>query len=430
MQDSPSPFDFKGIGFFSMSNQLSAIKPWIVCLSASLFFFYDFMLMNMFNSINNNISAEFALNATEISRLSALYPMATVSFLLISGLLLDRYSTRRIILTSMALCVLTTSTFALSTTLVQAAISRFIAGATAAFCFLSCVMLASRWFKPKQLAFVTGLIVTMAMTGGSMSQAPLKTLVISYGWRSALFILSAIGLALLSIMFFTIEDRPGEKVWKKSPGKNELSVKDSLLIAAKNPQNWILGLYTSFMNLLICVFGGLWGQAYLSTTYSLDAMSASEITMLIFLGTTIGSPLAGFISDKIGKRKSPMVMGAILSLLLVGMLFINTAPSFQFLSFVFFSLGLTTSAQVISYPAIFESNPPEVTGICESLSAVLIMSGVTLFPLTYGIMLDMNGHSTYTAGDHYFAFLILPITLVISLILALMVKETNCQQQH
>jgi len=406
------------------------IWPWIVCLSAGLFFFYDFMLMNMFNSINSDISKAFSLNATQVSWLSSLYPIATVVFLMVSGLLLDRFSTRRIILTAMFICLISTSGFAVSQNIIQAGFFRLAAGSTAAFCFLSCVMLASRWFEKNHLALVTGLIVTMAMTGGSLSQAPLKTLVTIYGWQNALFALSLFGLILWIIMFFLIHDTPSQKVWHHPRTKPFMSIRASLAQTIKNPQNWILGAYTSLMNLVICVFGGVWGQAFISSVFQINDLVASEITMMIFLGTTIGSPLAGWISDKMGKRKKPMILGALFSLLLSLMLLTFSTPSIITLKSVFFLLGLSTSTQVISYAVIFESNPKNLTGAAESFSGTIIMSGVALFPLFYGALLDWQGGLMYTADDHWFAYQVLPLSLVLSLLLSLFVKETYCKANH
>ena len=401
--------------------------PWIVCLSAGLFFFYDFMLMNMFNSINSDISKAFSLNATQVSWLSGLYPLATVAFLMISGLLLDRFSTRKIILTAMFICLISTSGFALSQNVFQAGFFRFAAGSTAAFCFLSCVMLASRWFTKDHLALITGLIVTMAMTGGSLSQAPLKALVTVYGWRNALLALSVFGLFLWGIMFVLIHDSPHERVWHHPASKPTMSIQSSLKKTINNPQNWILGAYTSLMNLIICVFGGLWGQSFVSTVYQMDDLVASEITMMIFLGTTIGSPLAGWISDKMRKRKTPMIIGTLLSIAISLILTRLSSPSSTQLELLFFLLGLFTSTQVISYPTIFESNPKNLTGTAESFSATIIMSGVALFPLLYGQLLDWNGATVYRAQDHWFAYQILPLSLILSLILALLIKETHCK---
>ena len=81
------------------------IKPWLVCLSAGLFFFYDFIQLTAFNTLNPYISEAFQLSATQLGYLSSVYLFATVCMLPFSGALLDRFSTRYIILNAMAACV-------------------------------------------------------------------------------------------------------------------------------------------------------------------------------------------------------------------------------------------------------------------------------------------------------------------------------------
>ena len=127
------------------------------------------------------------------------------------------------------------------------------------------------------------------------------------------------------------------------------------------------------------------------------------------------------------KRKTPMIMGTLLSIAISLILTRLSSPSSTQLELLFFLLGLFTSTQVISYPTIFESNPKNLTGTAESFSATIIMSGVALFPLLYGQLLDWNGATVYSTQDHWFAYQILPLSLILSLILALLIKETHCK---
>ena len=89
---------------------------------------------------------EFSLSAGQISQLSAIYFIANVIFLFPAGSILDRFSTRKVILTSMSICIAGTFLFSLSTSLFIAGCARFFTGIGSAFCFLSCIRLASRWF--------------------------------------------------------------------------------------------------------------------------------------------------------------------------------------------------------------------------------------------------------------------------------------------
>ncbi|MES1989164.1 MAG: MFS transporter, partial [Pseudomonadota bacterium] len=74
------------------------ILPWVVCISAALFFFYEFIQMNMLNSLGGYLVKEYDISATQLGNLSAWYFYANLLFLLSAGLVLDRLSTRKVIL--------------------------------------------------------------------------------------------------------------------------------------------------------------------------------------------------------------------------------------------------------------------------------------------------------------------------------------------
>ena len=76
-------------------------KAWFVCLSAGLFFFYDFIQLNMFNTLNPYVAQAFHLDAVGIGYLASTYMFATVCMLPFSGALLDRFPTRQVILVAM-----------------------------------------------------------------------------------------------------------------------------------------------------------------------------------------------------------------------------------------------------------------------------------------------------------------------------------------
>ena len=180
--------------------------PWIVCFSAALFFFYEFIQMNMFNAISADLMHAFSLNATGLGKLSAYYFYANLLFLPIAGALLDRFSTRKIILSSLFLCIMGIAAFAMTSSFVWASIFRFMSGIGSAFCFLSSIRLASRWFPAKNMALVSGLIVTMAMLGGMIAQTPLTLLVELVGWRHALFFDASLGVIIFLVILGFVQD--------------------------------------------------------------------------------------------------------------------------------------------------------------------------------------------------------------------------------
>lgn len=415
----------------------SRLIPWLVCISGGLLFFYEFIQTNIFGSINMPVMRTFGLNAHMLGVLSSAYFYSNAGFLFIAGNLLDRFSTRRLILFAMLACTFGTIGFAISNSFIEAFMFRFVVGIGGAFCFLSGVRLASRWFPPKRMALLTGILVTMAMIGGWVAQVPMSALLRMMPWRDAMLINGCLGIVLSTWVWFVVKDRP--------EGQEDLAVQEKQKLKAagvirsavrvlSNIQNWKAALYACFLNLPVFLLGALWGSMYLVQIQHFSLTSATSITGMIFVGTIFGSPIMGIISDQLQNRKLPMIVGSILSLVLILILIYDTKLSyFQFL-ILFFAIGFTTSAQVIAYPVVAESNPHTLTATSASIiCSMILLSGAITQPLS-GKILDLGWHGKLCNGVHCYslhayqnAMMVLLGAFVLSLILAFRVKETHCK---
>lgn len=418
------------------STSASLVKSWMVCLTASLFFFYEFIQMHMFSSITPQLMREFHLNAVQLGMLSSSYLFADVLVLLPAGVILDRVSTRSVILTAMLICIVGTGGFALSQNYMQAAFFHFLSGIGNGFCFLSCIMLATRWFPAEKRAFVVGVIVTSAMLGGVVAQKPFALLSGMVGWRQTCLYDLALGIVIFSLIWLQVTDAPDPAIVaeERSKLKESTSFVPSLISALTNKQNWFCGLYTSLLNLPIMLLDALWGGIYLTQIHNISMEKATMVTSMIFFGMIVGSPSVGWLSDYIGKRRQPMIIGAILSLVTMLVIMQSQNLSYINLLILFFCLGLFTSAQVIAYPMVAESNPANMTGTSMGLASLLIMGGGAVAQPLFGYLIDKNWGGTivdgvriYSASDFQTALNIIPIGFVIGLIAVLLSKETRCK---
>jgi MFS family permease len=417
-----------------------SVRAWLVCMSAALFFFYEFIQMNMLNSLGSYLIQEFQITATQLGGLSGWYFYANLGFLLVAGLLLDRFSTRKIILCAMGSCVIGTTLMAFSHSVILIGVCRFIAGIGGAFCFLSSIRLASRWFPPRRMALLTGLIVTMAMLGGVVAQTPLAMLAQAVGWRAAvLWVATLGGIISLIVWKFVFDYPPGMHAThiNEQEELKSLGFWKAKRIAFLNKQNWLAGLYTSLLNLPVSLLGALWGNAFLQKVHHLSATQAASVTMMIFVGTVLGSPLAGWISDRMGLRRSPMLIGAILSLLLILTIIYLPKPHMITLMLLFLALGLVTSSQVISYPTVAESNPKILTATSVSVVSISAIAGYPISQILFGLIMDWHWDGTmaegvrvYSALNYQFAITIMPAAFLIALIAALFLRETYCKSKY
>jgi len=413
-------------------NQTSLLRSWCVVLSSALFFFYIFIQMNLFNSINVELVKEFKLNARQISQMYAFFAYGNVLFLFPAGILLDRFSVRKLLFAVFTISIIATYLFSTASCFWTMNIARLAIGVAGAFALLSSVKLATRWFDPKHMALVIGVVVTMAMVGGAIAQTPLTILTQKFGWRIAMQLVVSLGIVLMITQSFIVRDEP-KGLEKLDIAEHEqlkqIGFWSSLRLVATNKQNWLSGVYISLVNLPLFILGGIWGAPFLTQVHKFTQVQATAITGMLFIGMMIGSPLAGLISDRMGLRKLPMTIGALFSIAVVSAIIFSPTLSFVTEASLFFALGLIISAQVIGYPVIAESNAHSITATATGLGSVLIMSGGMLAPL-FGWLLDFGETSsvTYSAGDFMRANSMLLVGLVIALIASLLIRETYCKQ--
>jgi MFS family permease len=413
------------------SSVRKALMPWIICFVASLFFFYEFIQGNMFASIADNVMTDFGIQAGKMTYLSSVYYLSNIIFLFLAGILLDRFSTKKIILFAMFLCVVSTFIFAHAQSFYLALTCRFITGIGSAFCFLGPIRIASRWFPPHKMALVAGAIVTMAMTGGLIAQYPLTCLVNLYGWREALIMVGWLGVAMLFIMTFWIKDKP-EETSVQPRGQHQGLLR--LLKQAYFNLNIIrAAFYTSLVNMSVAVFGAMMGSLYLIQRLGVTKEEAALVNSMLFLGAIVGGPLIGWVSDRMGKRVLPMKIGAAASLLTF-LAILYLPASVNGMSILFFLLGFFTASQVISYALVAESTSPLITATAVSVISFLTQGGYIVYQNIFSVILmwhgDMHmikGVPTYSLNDYQSAALIMPIGLTIALALISKLKETHCK---
>lgn len=415
----------------------SPCRPWIVCFTATLFFFFEFIQGNMFNPLAPSLMKDFKIDAELLGVLAGVHFVANVLFLFPSGYLLDRYSTRKIVLLAMWVCVSATFLFAMSTNFWMVFVCRFMTGVGSAFCFLSCIRLASRWFPPRRMALITGLIVTVAMTGGMVAQEPLNLLIEQWGWRQALVIDGSVGLGIIILVALFVQDYPitrQKEMLKQREEIKKISFWQGLFKAYSKLQNVSAAIYTCLMNTPIGILGAMAGSLFLQQSHQLNSHQAAIVSMGIFAGTIVGGPLVGWLSDRISLRRLPMIIGALCSLVVIVVIMHSTSlPVWQWFA-LFFALGFFTSTQVLSYPTVAESNSPIMTATAVSVIGVITQGGIAVCQPFFGYLLKQSWDGQYldqipfySAMNYHVALLIIPIGFVVALVASLVMKETHCR---
>lgn len=159
---------------------------------------------------------------------------------------------------------------------------------------------------------------------------------------------------------------------------------------------------------------------------------------MIWLGIGIGSPLFGWWSDVIGKRRLPLVVCMILGLISAGGVLYFPAVSFAWMYVFLFIFGLAASGQSLAFAVVKDNNPDHVVGTAIGFNnMIVVLSGAVFQPIA-GLVLHhlwhgqmQNGVPVYTTHDYIVAMSIIPFCGLLGLIMSMFfVKETNCRRTY
>lgn len=408
-----------------MSNIKSTpLRSSLVVFTAGAFFFYSFIQMTLFSTVamqtyfKNLLSLD---TAAEFGNFAGMFLYGTVLLLIPIGLLLDKVSVKKTIVGSIAIVSLCVFASAFTTNALVASILRFIMGIAHCVAFMAPFRLAPRWFQSSKLALVSGLLIAFGVFGGWVSGTPMLSIIENYGGHTAILINGFLGVFILALAALFIKDFPkGSEPQVTS--QQQLSLVQGLKIAAKNKQNWLAGSYIGLLNLAVLLLGALWGTTYLKNVNpNLSDSTLTSIVGMIFIGTIIGSPLSGLISDLLKTRKKAMIGGGILSLIVMLLIMFPPLTNAAFFHALFFLLGLITAAQSIGYPVVAESNSDNVLGTANGLSAVVLMGMGAIAQPLFGKLVELFGGNAQAFQS---AIWLMPIAFVGAIICALFLRET------
>jgi sugar phosphate permease len=414
------------------STSTSFGAAWLVWGLAAAFFFSDYLARVAPGVMHRYLQMDFGISEAGFGILTASFYVPYVLMQIPVGLMVDRISIRWLLTIMSLITALGCCVFGLAGGLGVASVGRMLIGFSAAFAFVSSLRLATSWFPPAMLGLLAGLTQALGMLGAAAGEAPVSFLVSQVGWRHSMLIVAFLFIILAALLYQFIQDRPDSKKYA-SKSTNHVSVLESLRIVLSHRQTWLNALYAGFLFAPTAVIGESYGPAYLQFGRGLTAHTAAFATGLIFIGWGIGGPLSGWLSDKAGRRKPAMIISALCGVLLTSIFVYAPYMSNSSIFVIFFLFGLTNTGVAIAYAVSTEIQDRKVVGTAIAFTNMIsIFVGASMQPLV-GRLLDFiagaRGFNVESLGliDFQYAFILLPISSVIALILSFMVKETYCR---
>lgn len=415
-----------------------AAIAWLIWALGAAFYAYGFFQRVAPSAMTEELMRDFAVGATALGNLSAVYFYAYASLQIPAGIALDRWGPRWILMGAAVLGALGSALFAFAEGLGFAALGRLCVGAGVAVAYIGSLKLAALWLPPDRYALLAGLLIPFGMVGAVSGQAPLGALVETAGWRGPMFGGAAFS-ALLALLFWLVPLLGPAKLGRvrAEPAAPAGSSLARLKRAARAPQIWVVAVVSAGLTAPILAFAGLWGVPYLVQAYGIDRSAAGAATSAMLLGWAAGAPLAGWASDRIARRKAPMILGT--AILLAGWLgfILWPAPPLGAIYPLFAAIGVASGVGILGFAIVRDRVGVEASGSASAIVNTCIMGSGALVQLLLGALLDLgwegrieSGVRIYSLEDYRSALLVLPALAGLALAVSLGLRETASPRGH
>jgi MFS family permease len=313
------------------------------------------------------------------------------------GVALDRFGSRRMILTGALTMAAGQLLMALATDVPTAVGARVLVGAGDAMTFISVLRVVSLWFPGPTVPLITQLTGILGQVGSIVAAYPLVALLHSTSWPTTFLGAAAIGVLVTVLVAVAVHDAPVGTVLAPPVGAAELRRR---LADTWRESGTRIGLYTHLVTQFSgTVFALLWGYPFLVVGQGRSpATAAGLLTLLVLVGMGVG-PLLGRLCARWPLRRSVLVftiLGATVAAWTVVLLWPGRAPLWLLIVLVVV-LGTNGPGSMIGFDYARTWNPVERMG---SASGVVNVGGFVASLLTIlavGAVLDLLTPGTSTA---------------------------------
>jgi len=410
---------------------------WGVLVVPALLYFLSYFHRVAPVVVAGDLMAAFAVSAATLGALSAIYPYCFAVMALPGGSLADFLGPRwTLTLGGLSMCA-GSLLFGLAPGFGVAFAGRLLVGLGASVILIAGLRLAAEWFPTGEFGTVSGAAQSVGSIGAIAGTTPLALLVEQIGWRRGFVTIGAATALLALACFLTVRDRPewpaaaGARPRAPEPGLRAIITGIPRVLV--NPHSWTVGLISGGIYGGFAAFVGLWGVPYLTQVYELPRVRAANLIGMALLGLLVGAPLIGRLSDRLKRRRLPLIMVSGLNVLTWLALVVPATPIAPgFLPLVCFLIGVGSSVVVLVFAAIREVNDPRYVGVALGFHNLPTFLSFGIMQWVTGLVLDrywdgalVAGARVYGADAYRAAFTLCLLLAVGALVSACLAPETR-----
>lgn len=414
---------------------------WSVWGVAAVFYLTGFYQRVSPAVMTSELMHSFGIGAKDLGNLSAFYFYAYVAMQIPTGILVDSWGARKLLIAGSISAAVGTFLFGSTGNFALACAGRAIVGGATAVGWLVLLKLATHWFPARRFAMLSGLGLFFGNIGALTAQVPLRLMIEHFGWRVVVLGSGAVVLGVCLLAWGLVRNDPAEKQFL-SYAPAALQRQDQNSLAALGAgfrkvfeyrNTWLIFFAQGSMVGSILAFTGLWGTPFLKSRFGLQPASAAAVCSVMIVCWAVASPLCGALSDRIGRRKPVYLSGCVVATAGWSVLFYAALPLPAFVAVAALT-STACGAVVLGFAYGKESVPVQFLGTISGTINIGNMIGPMLLQPGIGRILDQrwsgqltNGLRVYGVDAFQTAFLLMIAWLVLACVLIALTRETYCR---
>lgn len=380
---------------------------------------FGYLLMS-FSRVSTAVLAKsltraFDTTATELGLLHSSFFYLYAVMQLPAGLFADRCGPRRVAGTGTFVMGLGAVAFAMSESFLAGFLARALVGLGGSVIFLAILRFAVAWFGDNEYATVAGMTIGVSALGGIIATTPLAIAASVAGWRASMLAIGSFCVVSALIIFLLVRDRPADPVDDESPelttDDESTSLRTDLQSVLGDPDVWVLGVLQFLILGVNFTVIGLWGVPYLVHLYDLSVARASLYVLAGNAGLLVGSPLCGWIADRIAGYTALVVVSTLVFCVVYGTITALGTPPLVLVGILFFAAMFVIGGTSLVFTVGRRRYPDELSGTANGTINSVGYFGAAVVPAVMGAALDafwtgetVGGTPVYSLTGYRVAF--------------------------
>lgn len=379
---------------------------------------------SMFYRVANAIVAphlerDLGLSSEALGTLGAAFFYAFAATQLPLAVMLDRLGARACMTALSLVGAAGAAVFATAGSRAAATAGEVLLGVGMAGNLVGSMKLIGHWFSRREFATVAGAFGALGALGNILATTPLALAIGAIGWRRTFLAMAAVTAALALVFLGLVRERPraGEPQGA-DPAPETVPVAEMIRRLVSTRDYWLISLgafcrYGSFV-----AIQALWAGPWLVEVAGLSPLRAANLILLLNVAYVVGSPLGGWLSDRVLSSRKKLVLAALagtaaaeLALALSG-----ADTSIGTVALVLAVLGVTSSFGQVIWAHVREVMPARMAGMAMSGVNFFNILGAAAFLHGTGWVLDRwSAGGPRTAGGYRAAFLAASVMVAVAL---------------